>query len=330
MTKPATANLPTEVRDDDSILLECYQSMLRIRKIEQRLSRLFADKEVPGFIHLSIGQESVPVAVSRHLRATDTIAATHRGHGQALAKGIDLNGFFAEMMGKASGICRGRGGSMHIAEAKVGMLGANGIVGGGMSIATGSALAQKLRGTGGIAVCYFGDGALAEGIFLECLNLAALWSLPCLFACENNGWGEFSRTDRQFCGRLEQLAGAFNVPYRQADGLDVLAVDALAGELIAGMREHSHPAVLECKVERFHGHFEGDPQKYRNPAELAALVDRDPIAHARRRLEAAGVDAARLAEIDALLDSAIEAAVDLGRAAAQPDFDAACADVYAS
>jgi acetoin:2,6-dichlorophenolindophenol oxidoreductase subunit alpha len=328
MSKKSPAAAASSAKTDDT-LLACYRAMLRIRKVEQRLSKLFADKEVPGFIHLSIGQESVPVAISRHLRDSDTIAATHRGHGQALAKGIDLHGFVAEMMGRESGICRGRGGSMHIAEAKVGMLGANGIVGGGMSIATGSALAHKLSGQGDIAVCYFGDGALAEGIFHECLNLAALWSLPVLFACENNGWGEFSRTDRQFCGKLAQLAGAFDVTYRFANGLDVAEVTQVAGALIDVMRVDRRPAVLECKVERFHGHFEGDPQKYRDPAELAALADKDPLAHARLALERAGVDPASLDALDAELTREIEAAVDAARAAPQPDFASARADVYA-
>lgn len=326
MSKKPTA--PRSGSDLDT-LLTCYRGMLRIRKVEQRLSKLFADKEIPGFIHLSIGQESVPVAVSRHLRATDTIAATHRGHGQALAKGVDLNGFVAEMMGREAGICRGRGGSMHIAEAKVGMLGANGIVGGGISLATGSALAHKLAGKGDIAVCYFGDGALAEGIFHECINLAALWSLPVLFACENNGWGEFSRTDRQFCGKLEQMAGAFGVPYRYADGLNVVEVTEVAGDIIATMRQDGRPAVLECRVERFHGHFEGDPQKYRDPAEMAALAEKDPLARAHAALLAAGQDAGRLDAMEAEIDAEIDAAVEFARAAPIPDFTSARADVYA-
>ncbi len=314
---------------DTDTLLACYRGMLRIRKVEQRLSKLFADKEIPGFIHLSIGQESVPVAISRHLRDSDTIAATHRGHGQALAKGIDLQRFVAEMMGREAGICRGRGGSMHIAEAKVGMLGANGIVGGGIALATGSALAHKLSGQGNLAVCYFGDGALAEGIFHECLNLAALWSLPVLFVCENNGWGEFSRTDRQFCGKLEQLAGAFGVPYHYADGLDVLAVTEVAGDIVQRMRGEPRPAVLECRVERFHGHYEGDPQKYRDPGEMAALADKDPLARAHLALGAAGVAAARIAALEAEIDAEIDAAVAYARAAPLPDFAAARADVYA-
>lgn len=316
-------------RQDVETLLACYRAMLRIRKVEQRLAKLFAEKEIPGFIHVSVGQESVPVAVSRQLRDSDTIAATHRGHGQALAKGVNLDCFVAEMMGRELGICRGRGGSMHIAEARVGMLGANGIVGGGISIATGSALAHKLAGRGDIAVCYFGDGALAEGIFHECLNLAALWELPILFVCENNGWGEFSRTDRQFCGKLERLAHAFDVRYVSADGVDVLAVEAAARRLVAQMRKDRRPAVLECRVERFHGHFEGDPQKYRDPAEMAELAARDPVAHARAALAAAGVDAQRCDALAAEIDAEIETAVAHARAAPLPDFEAARADVYA-
>ncbi len=320
----------TRSNDDSAVLCEAlYTGMLRIRRVEERLSKLFADGEIPGFIHLSIGQESVPVGVSRHLRTADTVSATHRGHGQALAKGLALDGFFAEMMGKDTGVCRGRGGSMHIADSAAGMLGANGIVGGGMSIATGSALAHRLRGAGDIAVCYFGDGALAEGLFHECLNLCALWQLPCLFVCENNGWGEFSRTDRQFRGRLSELAGAFDVPYHAADGLDVRAVNGVAEAAIAAMRAAPAPAMLEFKVTRFHGHFEGDPQKYRDPAELAALATQDPIAHARQVLVDLGVTPAALDAIDERIGREIDAAVAAARSAPPPEFAAARADVYA-
>ena len=319
----------TSSADARAALVDSYSRMLRIRRVEERLSRLFADKEVPGFIHLSIGQESVPVAISHHLRETDTVALTHRGHGQALARGVDLAGFFAEMMGKATGLCGGRGGSMHIADMNIGMLGANGIVGGGFSIATGSALAHKLDAQGNLAVCYFGDGALAEGIFHECLNLSALWSLPILFVCENNGWGEFSRTDRQFRGELPKLAGAFGVEYQFADGLDVQAVSATAEKLVKRIRQDGGPAVLECRVERFHGHFEGDPQAYRDPTELASLAEKDCIARTRLVLEAGGVDQAALDAIEAQVQAEIDAAVAVARAAVAPSFDEARADVYA-
>lgn len=314
---------------ESELLIECYGSMQRIRKVEERLSALFADREIPGFIHLSIGQESVPVGVSRHLSDADTIAITHRGHGQALAKGMELGPFFAEMMGRRDGICKGRAGSMHIADAAIGMLGANGIVAGGMSIATGSALGHKLDAKGNIAVAYFGDGALAEGIFHECINLSALWSLPCLYVCENNGWGEFSRTDLQFRGNLKKLAKAFGVHYEFVDGIDVGAVTEIAGRLIATMREKPRPIVLECKVERFHGHFEGDPQKYRDEGELAALAEHDPIIHLRGKLIGSGIAPAILDDIESRLDEEIEQAVTAARAAPFPDFAEAAKDVYA-
>ena len=306
-----------------------YHDMQRIRKVEQRLAAMFADGLIPGFIHLSVGQESVPVGVSSHLTAQDTIAITHRGHGHALAKGVNLLQFFAEMLGKKDGICKGRGGSMHIADARVGILGANGIVGGGISIATGSALAHQLDGKGHIAIAYFGDGALAEGVFHECINLATLWSLPCLFVCENNGWGEFSKTDKQFRGNLKKLAKAFDVPYRFVDGIDVGAVSTVASELIAAMRKSPQPSILECKVERFHGHFEGDPQKYRAATELDSLHARDPIAHLRTRLIAAGVGAPALDDIDAALEDEIEQAVASATAAPTPEFADALDGVYA-
>ena len=325
-----SAGLGPMAASQRDLLLDCYGAMLRIRRAEERLCKLFADGEIPGFIHVSIGQESVPVGVSRHLRESDTVAATHRGHGQALAKGLDLNAFFAEMMGKQEGICHGRGGSMHIADFSIGMLGANGIVGGGLSIAVGSSLAQKLNGKRDIAVAYFGDGAMAEGVFHECLNLTSLWSLPCLFVCENNGWGEFSKSDTQFCGSLEKLAGAFNIDYRFADGLDVGAVTQTAGALIAGVRDQCRPAVLECRVERFHGHFEGDPQKYRDQEELKGLEQKDPIAILRRQLESAGVSAAELDQVYERIEAETDRAVEFARAGTAPCFADAERDVYAN
>ena len=311
------------------MLLECYRQMLRIRRVEEQLSKLFADGEIPGFIHVSIGQESVPVGVSRHLTERDTVAATHRGHGQALAKGLALAPFFAEMMGKREGVCRGRGGSMHIADASVGMLGANGIVAGGISIAVGSALAHKLDDNGSLAVAYFGDGALAEGIVHECLNLTALWDLPCLFVCENNGWGEFTKTDTQFRGDLAKIAASFSIDYRFVDGVDVAAVTTTAGELVETIRRDRAPAVLECRVERFHGHYEGDPQKYRDGDELAHCRERDPIARLREQLEAAGTLATLFASIEDEVNREVAAAVEAAKAGNMPEFAEASARVYA-
>ncbi|MSQ92617.1 MAG: thiamine pyrophosphate-dependent dehydrogenase E1 component subunit alpha [Gammaproteobacteria bacterium] len=326
MNPATTTKLAPAARDQ---LLALYPVMLRIRRVEERLSKLFADSEIPGFIHLSTGQEAVPAGIAAHLTPADTIAITHRGHGHALAKGVPLARFFAEMLGRDSGVCRGRGGSMHIADATVGMLGANGIVAGGIPIATGSALAHQLDGAGAIAVSCFGDGALAEGVFHECINLAALWQLPCLFLCENNGWGEFSPTVRQFSGRLATLAAAFGIDYVEVDGSDALAVSVAAAQVIDGIRTHGKPAVLECHVARFQGHFEGDPQKYRAEEEKAALPDRDPLALARARLSASGVAPAEFERFETLVMGEIEEALGVARAAALPDFASAGAAVYA-
>ncbi|MFT4585403.1 MAG: TPP-dependent pyruvate/acetoin dehydrogenase alpha subunit [Gammaproteobacteria bacterium] len=309
--------------------LPTYRAMLRIRKVEERLSALHKAGDIPGFIHSSMGQESVAVGVSRHLRQRDTIAVTHRGHAQSIAKGLALAGLFAELMGREAGVCRGLGGSMHIADSSIGLLGANGIVGGSLPIAAGSALAHKLDGDGNIAVAYFGDGALAEGIFHECINLCALWSLPCLFLCENNGWSEFSPSDEQFSGDLEKIATAFNVAYHLSDGLDVIAVTQMAEPIIDAIRTTGKPQVFEVSVERFHGHYEGDAQAYRDPDELAAARARDPIIYLRDKLLASEIAESILTQIDADLAVEIEGAVDVARASPVVSMDDAFTNVYA-
>lgn len=311
------------------LLLDLYRTMLRIRRVEERLSALFADGTIPGFIHLSIGQESVPAAITHHLTHSDTVAITHRGHGQALAKGINLDAFLAEMMGRASGICQGRGGSMHIADSSVGMLGANGIVAGGIPIAVGSALAHQLDGQANIAVPYFGDGAIAEGVFHESLNIASLWNLPCLFVCENNGWGEFSKTDDQFAGNLKKLAATYNMDYQFIDALDVVKLSNLAGRMVKAVRKTSRPSILECKVTRHHGHYEGDPQKYRPEEELNQLGDQDPVSAAYDKLISGGVTAGELTELDQQIQAEIDASVAQAIAADHPQFEQATAGVYA-
>ncbi|MFP3941200.1 MAG: thiamine pyrophosphate-dependent enzyme [Thermoanaerobaculia bacterium] len=215
--------------------------MLRIRRVEERLAGLFADGEVPGFIHLSIGQEAIAAGVASALDPADTIASTHRGHGHALAKGVALDAFFMEIMGRDTGVCRGRGGSMHVADMSVGMLGANGIVGAGIPLAVGSALAHQTRHTGGVAAAFFGDGALAEGVLHESLNLAALWKLPMLFVCENNGWSEFSPTARQFVANVRELAAAFGIESERVDGNDAAAVAQAAARQVTALREGAGP-----------------------------------------------------------------------------------------
>ena len=311
-------------------LLSLYETMLLIRRTELQLSRLFADGEVPGFIHLGIGQEAVAAGVMSALVRGDTISTTHRGHGHVLAKGIDLDRFFMEVMGRSGGICAGRGGSMHVADASVGVLGANGIVGGGLSIGVGSALAHKVRRTGGIAAVFFGDGALAEGVFHESVNMAALWGLPVLFVCENNGWSEFSPSSRQFAANLELLSGAFGIPYHRSDGNDVEEVAKKAKQAVDGVRSGGRPAVLECVTFRVRGHYEGDAQKYRDAAELALAAQKDPLektaAVLRERFDAD----AELGRIDARVTARIADAVGKARAGDSPEFTQGLADVYTS
>ncbi|MGF6861415.1 TPP-dependent pyruvate/acetoin dehydrogenase alpha subunit [Rhodobacteraceae bacterium MBR-64] len=311
-------------------LARLYRQMLVIRRAEERLQKLFADGLVPGFLHLSIGQEAVPVGVSRSLTDRDTVSSNHRGHGHTLAKGVDLNGFFAEILGKATGLCKGRGGSMHVADLGKGMLGANGIVGAGLPITTGSALAHKMQGQGHVAVVYFGDGALAEGVLHECLNIAALWNLPILFVCENNGWSEFSPTARQLATSLDKLANAFGIRYVAVDGNVVADVATASARLVKAMRKTPAPAVLECSTTRVRGHFEGDRQDYRDSDEIAALSERDPIRLCAAAMAQAGSTPEMLAEIADAVATEIEAAAQAALEAPLPRSEDILADVYTS
>ena len=258
---------------------------------------------------------------------TDTLASTHRGHGHCLAKGVDLELFFYELMGKAEGICKGRGGSMHVADLSIGMLGANGIVGAGIPIAVGSAMAHQVRKTGGVASAFFGDGAMAEGVLHESFNLASLWKLPVLFVCENNGWSEFSPTDTQFNAPLTGFANAFGIPAEQVDGDDVIAVTAAAKRLVEEARVDG-PRVLECSTHRHHGHFEGDPQRYRDDEEKKNALSQDPLFKCEANLSALGVKEAAIQKIRDDVASRVAAAVEKARAGTEPDFEAARNDVY--
>ncbi len=294
-------------------LLALYRSMRLVRTAESSLIKLFSDSEIPGFIHLSIGQEAVAAGVMVALAEQDTVATTHRGHGHVIARGMDLDLFFKELMGKDGGICRGRGGSMHVADRSKGILGANGIVGAGIPIALGSALAHSVRGTGGVAVAFFGDGAMAEGVLHESLNMAALWKLPMLFVCENNGWSEFSQTKEQFVPELGELARAFGIPHEPVDGNDVEAV-AGAARALAAQARGGGPRILECRTQRVRGHFEGDPQKYRGADEMQTLDERDPLKLAQAALERQGVARAAIEAVDAEVEAEVAAAVQAGRA----------------
>ncbi len=308
-------------------MLALYRTILMIRRSEEALRDVFAAGEVPGFIHLSIGQEAVAAGVVGALRVTDTVASTHRGHGHAIAKGVPLPGFFAEVLGREQGVCRGRGGSMHVADMAVGMLGANGIVAAGLSIALGSAIAHRARGDGAVAVACFGDGALAEGIVHETFNLASLWRLPLLLLCENNGWGEFLPTTKQLSFRLADLAAAYRISHQTVDGNDVEAVALAARAVLADLRGGGGPAVLECLTTRVRGHFEGDAQKYRDATDAAEMAARDPLPRAAAVLRARGVPGEQLESLEREVEGAVASALAAARAGSDPDFAAALADV---
>jgi TPP-dependent pyruvate/acetoin dehydrogenase alpha subunit len=310
---------------DDLVAL--HKTMLTVRSSEAALAKLFADGEIPGFIHLSFGQEAVAAGVCSALEAQDTLATTHRGHGHVIARGMNLDSFFRELMGRAGGKCGGRSGSMHVADLSLGVLGANGIVGASVPLALGSALAHQTRKTGGVAVAFFGDGAMAEGALHEALNMASLWNLPIVFVCENNGWSEFSPTARQFKGTLAGLATTFGIAHRSVDGNDVEATALAAREVVSHARTHG-PFVLECLTTRVRGHYEGDPQKYRSDDEKKALEAKDPIAISSAKLKKQGIAQDALGGMAEKAEAAVAAAIAGAREDALPDFDAALADVY--
>ena len=309
--------------------LELYQRMVLVREAELAAAEVFAAGEIPGFIHLSVGQEGFAAGITSPLRPDDTIAATHRGHGIALCKGVALERFFLELLGRAEGLCAGRGGSMHVADLAIGMLGANGIVGGGLSLAAGSAMAHQVRGSDAVAVACFGDGAQGEGLLHETLNLAALWQLPLLFACENNGWGEFSPVERQFAARIGEVATAFGIESVCVCGEDVAAVAAMTGELVAAIRAGEGPKLIECHTHRARGHFEGDPQRYRSEDDQQAWLEKDPIAYSEQQLATAGVAQGQFDDIRVDAKARVTAAVEQARRGALPTFASARAGVYA-
>ena len=265
----------------DAELVEMHRRMLRIRGFEQRVAALYRDGEVPGFVHLSIGQEAAAVGACWPLRPQDVITSTHRGHGHCLAKGMDPLGMFAELMAKDQGTNRGCGGSMHIADPKLGIFGANGIVAAGLPIAVGAGAAAQLRRNGGVAVAFFGDGAPAQGAFHEALNLAAVWHLPVVFFCENNGYAEFSPTATQNAASLKRRAAGYGIDYAAVDGNDVVATAATMGSAVLAARSGDGPMVVEATTYRWHGHYEGDPQRYRSASEIQEWESRGSASRAR-------------------------------------------------
>ena len=299
-------------------LLELYRRMLRIRLFEDRAAVLYQDGRIPGFVHLSVGQEAVPVGTCFALEPGDVITSTHRGHGHVLAQGLDVRAAFAELFGKAAGSCRGRGGSMHIADPALGIFGANGIVGAGVPIAVGAATAAQLRGDGRVAVAFFGDGAVSTGAFHEAATLAAAWRVPVVLLCENNQFSEFTTTAVPGAqSTLEYRARGYGLDFARLDGNDVEDVTAVLRAIVGQLRAGGGPVLVEAVTFRVRGHYEGDQQRYRDPEVDRFWLARDPVALTRAKLAAAGETG--LDRLDDQVRAEIDDAVRWASAQPEPD-----------
>jgi pyruvate dehydrogenase E1 component alpha subunit len=310
-----------------------YRRMVMIREFEEQVNELYTRALMPGLAHLYIGEEAVAVGICEALRQTDYITSTHRGHGHCLAKGASPDRMFAELLGKEAGYCRGKGGSMHIADPATGNLGANAIVGGSAGIATGAALASKRLGTGQVTVCFFGEGALGQGVLYEVMNLAALWKLPVLYVCENNLYNEYTHYSETTAGDLLARGAAFGVHAEATDGQDVRAVYATAQRLVERAREGEGPAFLVCNTYRYHGHHVGDINReyYRSKHEEQEWkATRDPLKNfAGWMIQQKVADAVTLEEIQKQVRADMKAAVEFAIAAPYPKPQEANEDVYA-
>lgn len=311
--------------------LELYRRMLLIRRFEEQVDDLYRSARMPGLAHLYIGEEAVAVGVCAALRRDDYITSTHRGHGHCLAKGAAVDRMFAELLGKADGYCRGKGGSMHIADQERGNLGANAIVGGSAGIATGAALSAQKRGTDQVAVCFFGDGALGQGLVYEAMNMASLWKLPVIYVCENNLYGEYTPTSEQQAGELNGRAEAFGITAEDVDGQDVLAVFESAAGAVTRARAGGGPTFLLCHTYRFRGHHVGDVDRsyYRSSEEEQSFErNRDPVKLLATRLLEDGEAPSVLEAIDEEVRSQVGEAVDVALAAPFPDPSEVTEHVY--
>jgi TPP-dependent pyruvate/acetoin dehydrogenase alpha subunit len=298
--------------------LDRYASMLLIRLFETEMQRLFLAGEVHGTTHLSAGQEAVPVGVCSALEPGDYLAGTYRGHGHALAKGTDPGALLAEMLGRATGVCGGRAGSMNVIDVEHGLVGCFGIVGGSIAAATGAALSAK--GQGRVAAAMFGDGATNQGYFHECLNFAKVFSLPAVFVCENNFYGEFTPMLKVTAGQdIAARAGVFGIPSVVVDGNDLWAVREAALEAVQRARSGAGPTMLECQTYRHHGPSKSDPAKYRPPEEVERWLARDPLTIARARLGELGVAEAEISEVEDATRARMDRAVQEALAAPYPD-----------
>lgn len=311
-------------------MLDVYATMKKIRMFEDKVAELFAGGKLPGLVHLYAGEEAIAAGVCAHLSDRDFITSTHRGHGHCIAKGVDINSMMAEVYGKSTGACKGKGGSMHIADVDKGMLGANGIVGAGGPLACGSGLMAKTLGTDQVTVCFFGDGASEQGTMHEAMNLACCWNLPVVFVCENNGYAESTPWGYHCAAKnISDRGVAYDMPGITVDGADFFAVYEAAEEAIGRARRGEGPSLVECRGFRYYGHFEGDTVLYMTDEEKARNRERDPIENFKKRvLERELLSEAQIAEIDAQAAAIIEDAVRFAEESAWPDNKEVHTDVY--
>jgi pyruvate dehydrogenase E1 component alpha subunit len=334
MTQTVTrkAAKAAQTQPDLELWLHMYEQMAKIREFEEKVNELYTQALMPGLAHLYIGEEAIAVGVCEALNKDDYITSTHRGHGHCLAKGAQPDLMFAELLGKEAGYCKGKGGSMHIADQNTGNLGANAIVGGSAGIATGAAFSAKQRGSGQVAVCFFGEGALGQGLLYETMNLAQLWKLPVIYVCENNMYNEYTHYSETTAGTLTGRPGAFAIHTEEVDGQNVREVYATAQRLVERARAGEGPAFLVCRTYRYRGHHVGDINRtyYRSKEEeLDWMNNRDPLATLSNWLLEQGADQPMFDQIHANLKSEIETAAQFAVEAPYPDVSQVETHVYA-
>lgn len=312
------------------VMKDMYLRMLRIREFESKAQTLFADGRIPGFVHLYLGEEAVATGVCACLSDEDYITSTHRGHGHIVAKGGDLKFMMAELYGKATGYCKGKGGSMHIADRDKGILGANGIVGAGHNIAVGAGLSVQYRETDQVCICFFGDASTNQGTFHESINLASIWKLPIVFVCENNNYGiSMSQSRHQAIKDVADRGAAYGIPGIAVDGNDVLAVYEAASEAVARARKGQGPTLVECKTYRWRGHFEGDPGNYKPKEEQEAWLKKDPIPRFEAFLKENNVlNEKELAACVEQVKNEIKEAIQFAEESPDPDVASVVQDIY--
>jgi len=312
------------------LLLEMYEKMVRIRHFEENAIKLFNQGLVRGPMHVYTGEEAVAVGACANLNDDDYITSTHRGHGHCIAKGVKVEKMAAELVGKATGYCKGKGGSMHIADPDIGILGANGIVAGGMGIAAGAGLSAKMRGTDQVAVCFFGDGATNEGAFHEALNMAAIWDLPVVFVCENNLYGLTGPAEEMLSVKdVAARATGYDIPGIVVDGNDVVDVYEAVGEAVKRARQGGGPSLIEAKTYRLKGHFVGDPCVYRDDEEVEMWRKKEPIKRYKEQLiENEGIEEAELDAIEAEIEAELEKAVKFAKESPEPEIEVVFEDVF--